>query len=75
MSAPLTPWFPARTKPVRVGLYETDALRSSKGIRRYQHWDGVRWGGFAQDLEAAFNNRVFASEWQHPKWRGLAKKP
>ena len=70
----LTDWFEGFTvKPSRKGVY---MLLSDLDIG-YQHWNGVRWGGWAKTPEMAvrIRNRLADVYYQHDNWRGLAQKP
>lgn len=69
-----TGWFPAGTKPARIGVYQT---RIDIGYRRifYQHWNGEFWGLYGIQLDVADRWRVIQSSIQRPEWRGLAKEP
>ena len=60
MTWPLTPWYPATTKPVRPGLYLT-ALGGEQVIAR---WTGSVW---------CWLDGIARSNLQH--WRGLVFDP
>lgn len=66
----LTPWFPGDVKPVRPGVYETDA-RGSR-LRCFQHWNGRFWGMACKTLDGAELYADDSSNYQDDKWRGLA---
>lgn len=69
MTDNLTPWFPSRIKPVRVGVYETDFVTNT-----YQNWNGKYWGAIGRTPFAAS-----LPQWKNhpsqinkaPRWRGL----
>lgn len=67
MSA-LTPWFPANTKPVRRGAYQTYRPRLGEG---YSFWDGKKWGNQYSTADRA---KLFGymTGIQEKEWRGLA---
>lgn len=67
----MTPWFPASTKPIRVGEYEVH----NEGLRCW--WDGKAWSlwYFPDSTDAAktfLKNKVSFS--QNYTWRGLLKE-
>ena len=62
MTWPLSPWYPATTKPVRPGVYL--CTRPSWVAIHMLRWDGRMWR--YQDGVAAL------SDWH---WRGLAFDP
>jgi len=71
MSRRLTPWFPASTKPARIGVYEVDVGRHLW----WRFWDGKNWRNGATTAEkAARSESILLSYWKAP-WRGLARKP
>lgn len=72
MSKKLTPWFPPEMKPVRVGIYETDA-ETEGGTSCYQSWNGAQWSWCSSDSD--FTVIDSRSIHQSPRWRGLAVKP
>jgi len=68
----VTPWFPGKVKPVRVGVYET----APRGVTRYyQFWDGFRWGWAGHSPKEAEQDRRLPSYHQKDKWRGLSSDP
>jgi len=76
MSKKKTPWFPIRSHPARVGVYEIDSFFS------WSYFDGQHWNGSWSTPEAAFENcrwyATYKSEGAisaEDKWRGLAKEP
>jgi hypothetical protein len=69
----LTDWYPKNVKPIRVGVYRTDA--SQTGTATYQHWNGRFWGLFAPTPARANQYREFPSQHSKPKWRGFAEEP
>jgi hypothetical protein len=70
----LTPWFPAKVKPVRVGVYEIENYSSSKW---YRYWDNEHWYSGAATPNGAiaqFNIYRLIATFRTP-WRGLAEEP
>jgi hypothetical protein len=72
----LTPWFPARVKPARVGVYQTQDS-DLPGYTYYNLWDGKRWHYGDQELRT---HQVWFDPWPDnaaslKRWRGLAKEP
>lgn len=72
---PLTPWFPASVKPVRIGLYRVrvewlDAVE-------WCWWCGEGWGwAYPTKRDAAAKEwRTTEGATQAKLWRGLAEKP
>lgn len=70
MNKKLTPWFPSDVRPVRPGIYETDADVVTGPC--YQLWTGQWWGFCSSWPDYALE---FKSDFQSPRWRGLASKP
>jgi len=66
MSKKMTRWFPAKIKPVHVGVYETDLV----GLLGYSFWDGKWWCDTALSPELT-NKRMGM---QQKKWRGFKVK-
>lgn len=74
MKENLTPWFPAKVKPIHIGVYEVDMF-SGKSI--YAYWDGKKFGyrTFGSQ-QRAFEQRNMATSCPAlTTWRGLAEKP
>lgn len=70
-----TPWFPAGTKPVRVGVYETRCPFNPALPVWFQRWDGKRWGLTARYIECAGDFPHLESKQRpNPEWRGLTKE-
>lgn len=69
----LTPWFPASTKPVRVGVYETRTARSYGPdiLKGFSYWDGWRWYVATRAPQSACGYNV--SLYQSRQWRGILK--
>lgn len=65
----LTEWFPGDVKPVRVGVYERNALF----YLNYSYWDGSVWGQLRGTPTDAWLDRRKASLWQNFEWRGVKK--
>ncbi|GJH22471.1 hypothetical protein CBA19CS22_38035 [Caballeronia novacaledonica] len=68
MEKTMTEWYPPHVKPVRVGVYMTNALGG-----RFQYWNGERWGGYASYERAAVDPQTarLESRFQCVEWRGL----
>lgn len=75
MSKKLTPWFPAKVKPVHVGVYQTIQSHFPGSKTFYQFWDGQRWGFSGHTANEAFEDKRVKSFYQDGDWRGLAEKP
>ncbi len=73
----LTEWYPAKTKPVRKGVYQIAPFNFGADLGvRYSKWDGARWSYFAESIQSwrnCYRNGPFHSN-SFP-WRGLAEKP
>ena len=69
MKPKLTPWFPAHTQPVRVGVYQRKA---PSGVF-YAYWTGKRWGTLAPSVHYAYQYRKEPSYHQKNTmpWRGI----
>lgn len=65
-----TGWFSGRTKPRRVGVYETQ--------HGFQYWANDVWYGYAPSVDNAYNcgprGKKYVSRYQSPKWRGFTTK-
>ena len=68
----LTPLFPGRVKPVRVGVYERKRL--DKGFS-YAYWNGIRWSVNCRTPAFALKFAHIHSSFQSRPWRGLAEEP
>lgn len=68
-----TKWYPARIKPVHVGVYETESPYGGGG--RFQHWNGSFWGLYMPSVDSAMRVCKEKSRIQNTKWRGLAQPP
>lgn len=66
-----TPWFPAGTKPVRVGPYQTE---DSYGLRWFNWFNGCTflWGG--DTIEEATSDASPLPAHELKRWRGLTKE-
>lgn len=65
----LTPWFPANTKPERVGVYKTKAK-----LRGFSYWTGKHWSITCVSAKQAYGYRHVAGG-QDKEWRGMAQRP
>jgi hypothetical protein len=67
----LTPWFSAKVKPVRVGVYE---IRMYCLPRWYRRWSGKCWYAGSSSVDEAAKE---AEELLYTvdMWRGLAEEP
>lgn len=75
----LTPWFKARVKPARPGVYEIrfpDDVFSNDSPA-YALWDGERWGWASATAKFAAANGAgcMSGATQKKEWRGLAEEP
>ena len=71
MKPKLTPWYPASVKPVRKGVYRTDADLMYDGLTHcFQRWSGRYWCQYHCFAEGAGAN-VAKSRCQNVRWRGL----
>jgi hypothetical protein len=66
----VTQWFGEFEFPVRQGVYQTTAMP-----RCFQYWNGDYWGSSESSTVRAVKYRRFYSQFQFPRWRGLADKP
>ena len=71
MKPKLTPWYPANVKPVRVGVYRTDAYVMF-GLECFQRWSGHYWCGYSRKVEGAEAISFLTSSCQNVRWCGLA---
>jgi hypothetical protein len=71
----LTPWFPAKVKPVKVGVYQS----KKPFLSWYRYWDGEYWHSGGTTPMAAKNYANMAGsrfdETPPEPWRGLAEEP
>jgi len=73
----LTPWFPVRIKPARVGVYEVklevieDRLGGTAIEQGFCYWGGDMWAVIKSTPDEAYARRVMVGS-QHKAWRGLA---
>jgi hypothetical protein len=69
MSKKMTRWFPVETKPVHVGVYETDLA----GYLGYSYWNGKYWSdtSYKLDMERSTKGRPGM---QNKEWRGFKEK-
>lgn len=70
-----TAWYPIKTKPVRVGAYETQLMSLISGNifkKGFSWWDGKRWLDTRSSLDLV--NRKDQVGGQNKKWRGLTKE-
>lgn len=69
---PCTNWFPAKVKPVRVGVYR----RRIPGLGiRYSWFNGKEWCALAETVEIADRDCNVKSFYQNLCWLGLANDP
>lgn len=66
-----TPWFPGRTKPVRVGVY---LRKVSHSWEMYSYWDGHMWHFNSETPDEARYNWPKPSVYQKLRWCGLLEK-
>lgn len=71
MSQKKTPWFKHNVNPRHHGVYETIVV---PGVNpAYQRWDGEKWYFRCQSVIEASSTMII-SDFQFPRWRGLAQK-
>ena len=74
----LTPWFKARVKPARPGVYEIRFPddKFTNDSPAYAYWNGKCWGWASSTpgFSAANQSSTFAAI-QKKEWRGLAQEP
>lgn len=70
----MTPWFPARTKPFRAGVYQV-RLPVPTHNEVYAFWTGDRWGAIASTPERAGLLEFAFADWanQKKRWRGFTE--
>lgn len=71
----MTPWFPSKTKPVRVGVYETQWYCVDEWDCGFSYWNGSQWANGIESPESAY----FYKNWiggavQNKKWRGFTEE-
>jgi hypothetical protein len=71
----MTEWFPADTKPARVGVYQIkDGFMDMYDW--YSYWNGLEWRCAGYTPKEAYHDRLNSHNLnQYQKWRGLSKKP
>lgn len=67
----MTPWFPGKKKPTRIGVYEREA---PTGVLCFSLWSGKHWKLLAMTKTRA-NHSFGESNHQALPWRGLASDP
>lgn len=73
MSYKLTPWYPANTRPVRVGVYNASIYFNDE---IYRYWNGEWWGDWASGFPIeCVSLQDKKCPVQDLAWRGLAEKP
>lgn len=65
--------FPRGENPVHPGPYLT-VPSVSMSVRLYQYWNGRYWGVFRQTPQLAEEYKNERSQFQTPKWWGVAMK-
>ncbi len=75
----LTPWFLAKVKPTRVGVYELDWHGDGRrnGGMGFNYWDGRQWLFGSATPEATVRELPTSIPLfnQRRRWRGLAADP
>lgn len=72
----LTPWYPARIKPVRVGVYNVSCRASEQTGQWFAYWNGERFMYYHTDPRKAYRSRAtFGCGADTKSWRGLNKRP
>lgn len=62
----LTNWFPATSRPTRVGVYQRD----EDGTVCYSYWSGAHWCWSKKSAASAFAFKLYPSSRQDLPWRG-----
>jgi hypothetical protein len=73
----MTEWFPADTKPVRVGVYLVDwPSQVGSKLKWYSFFDGEKWGWMDFSVNKAIQG-YSQDKVRHTGlcWRGLSSKP
>ncbi|MGA4275631.1 hypothetical protein ACI2VH_02650 [Ralstonia nicotianae] len=65
--------FPRGTNPVHPGVYMTEPSVLMPA-RFYQYWNGRYWGVFMPTPQSAEEQKNERSQFQTPKWWGIAMK-
>lgn len=63
-------WIPMTIQPVRVGSYECNQCKNSKGRLKKHIWDGKHW--FVNKTQQKQGVELYAQGWS---WRGLDEDP
>jgi hypothetical protein len=74
MSKELTPWFPMRVKPARIGVYNVSCRAHDQSGAWYAKWDGFRFHWYAKHPNDILSSDHGGND-RTQSWRGLAKKP
>lgn len=71
----LTPWYPAKVKPIRTGVYERDMGEYCAGKYSYYSIYSGLWYGWAEWVDFAIENaqKGYVSSLQDRPWRGLTE--
>ncbi len=67
-----TPWYPSKTKPVRVGVYEVQVKELTNEM--FSYWNGKTWGWAEYSLQDAEKYKHNVGGNQEKVWRGLTKE-
>lgn len=67
-----TPWYPSKTKPVRIGVYEVQIQEMTREC--FSYWNGKTWGWAEQSIEDAVKYKKDVGGNQDKVWRGLTKE-
>ena len=70
-----TPWFPAKIKPARPGVYEVSDEDDASILRWFSYFDGTNFKWFSTCPDEAFRQRDLGTGCIVKRWRGLAEEP
>ena len=74
MSKKMTPWFPPRIKPVRVGVYQIKFSYSRPGdMEMYATWSGRKWSNMSYSTTGLWHG-IFKGAEQKKHWRGFTEE-
>ena len=70
----MTPWFPPKIKPVRVGVYQI-RFNFNTYIKdpMYATWNGKRWSNFSHREDGHWLN-IYSGAEQKKIWRGFTEE-
>ena len=75
MKKQMTPWFPAKIKPVRAGVYETKWFCVDECEHGFSYWNGSIWANSSTSPKSAYGHKNWTSgAVQSKKWRGFTEE-